>query len=186
MWDDYRINGAQFTAGDDVESPEVRQQQLRKEAETFGLWNPETTARKLGFGDKNGPADIEEDEEDDFLANIMENIEIPEDGVIRKIWHAAKWHKTMDLDILSPMYDAGFVIPIWWVKFWGRIYADAFSITFDDQDLATINDTKTMFICAEDLTENYYDLEQAAKIPKWRASTIDAGVGSRAETRSDW
>jgi hypothetical protein len=33
--------------------------------------------------------------------------------------------------------------------------------------LATIDDSNTTLICAEDLTENYYDLEQADKIPKW-------------------
>ncbi|KAJ6588551.1 hypothetical protein B0H19DRAFT_1013424 [Mycena capillaripes] len=307
MWEDYRINGADFNAGTNIEKPEMQEQQLRKEAETFGLWNPEATARKLGFGVENT---VEEDEEDDWLAEIIRNVgesveiqnagqavspetewfpypskmmflldtldnlprlrvssslmrvflwvlkearcndvpsfdhlrrvqkqlrtqcetpsipcksplgniffmndpraiiakdwanpttrklihvypEIPEDGVIREIWHAAKWRKTMDLDILSPMYDAGvthyyvnevarlrdgkFVIPIRWVKFRGRIYADAFSVTFDDEDLATINDSNTTLICAEDLIENYYDLEQADKIPKWEALTIDAG-----------
>ncbi|KAJ7032262.1 hypothetical protein C8F04DRAFT_1211182 [Mycena alexandri] len=273
MWQDYELNGAT--------SPEMREQQLRKEAEIFGLWNPEATANKLGFGCEN--TDGEENEDEDWLAEIIRNAGLDSEGklflldildnlprlrvssslmrvflwflkaigckdvpsfdhlrrvqkelraqcgipsipckspmgnvfymndpraiiakdwanptthgVIREIWHADKWRKNMDLDILSPMYDAGLrhyyvnevarlgdgrvVIPIRWVKFRGRVYADAFGVSFDDQNLATINDETTIFICAEDLTDNYYDLEQSGTIPKWGASTMDAGRPSR-------
>lgn len=73
MWADYRMNGAEFSAGDDIEHPEATFQRLREEAEIFGLWNPEATVRKLGFGDDNMGNVVEEDEEDDFLGEIMRN-----------------------------------------------------------------------------------------------------------------
>ncbi|KAJ7859863.1 hypothetical protein B0H14DRAFT_2350940 [Mycena olivaceomarginata] len=121
--------------------------------------------------------------------------EIPEDGIIREIWHAQKWRKHMDLDILSPMYAAGashyyvnevsrlqdgqLIIPMRWVMFRGKVWADAFTITLDEQGEATVVDQKTIFICAEDLRDNYYDLQHTGELPKWGASTIEAGHPAR-------
>ncbi|KAJ6558925.1 hypothetical protein B0H10DRAFT_2240688 [Mycena sp. CBHHK59/15] len=318
MWADYMENGADFSAGDNIEDPKARFEQLREEAKCFGLWNPDATARKLGFGD---PAVVlEEDLEDDYLGEIMRDAglldpepdeilenattapnvaarprdsewypypnkmmflldtldnlprlrvssslmrailwvlkearckdvpsfdrlrkvqkdlcsecgipsipcksvqgnvffmndprtiiaqdwsnpatrklirvypEIPEDGIIREFWHAQKWRKTMDLDILSPMYNAAgkhyyvnevsrlqdgrFVIPVRWVTFRGKVYADAYAAELNDQGEGTIIDTKTTLICSDVLNENYYDLEHADAIPKWTASTKEAG-----------
>ncbi|KAJ7281324.1 hypothetical protein C8J57DRAFT_1433345 [Mycena rebaudengoi] len=121
--------------------------------------------------------------------------EIPEDGVIREIWHAQKWRKDMDPDILSPMYATGvahyyvnevsrlrdgkFVIPIRWLKFRGKVYADTFAVEFNEQEEATVMDQETILFCAEDLTDNYYDLEQAGEIPKWGAGTTESGYPAR-------
>ncbi|KAJ7866405.1 hypothetical protein B0H14DRAFT_2504339 [Mycena olivaceomarginata] len=324
MWEDYRVNGAEFSAGDPPDDPEAQHRELRRQAETFGLWNPVAMARRLGFGDDTVAGEIEDDPEDDFLAEILGNIglqepepseiqngaenaersnpwfpypsrmarmflldtldnlprlrvssslmrvflwvlkevhckdvpsfnhlrrfqkglraecgipsipcksvqgnvffmndpraiiakdwanpstrkhihvypEIPEDGVIREVWHAQKWRKDMDLDILSPMYDSGvshyyvnevsrlsngnLVIPIRWIKFRGGIYADSFSLAYNDkvsyQGEATIVDTETILIRAKDLTENYYDLEHSGSIPNWAASTVEASYPAR-------
>jgi hypothetical protein len=73
MWDNYRMNGAEFSAGDNVEKPEMEEQRLQKEAEIFGLWNPEATASKLGFGLENAEGGQEE-EDDDWLAEVIGNI----------------------------------------------------------------------------------------------------------------
>ncbi|KAJ7899119.1 hypothetical protein B0H14DRAFT_2556687 [Mycena olivaceomarginata] len=65
MWADYGENGANFWG----------EKQLREEAESFGLWNPEAMACRLGFGDEDMLASmVDKDEEDDFLAEFLGNI----------------------------------------------------------------------------------------------------------------
>ncbi|KAJ6615078.1 hypothetical protein B0H10DRAFT_1950204 [Mycena sp. CBHHK59/15] len=123
--------------------------------------------------------------------------EIPEDGVIREIWHAQKWRKDMDLDLLSPMYDAKhlqahfyvnklahlksgeFVIPIRWLKFRNHICADAFVVEIDSSGIATVIDGHTILISSVDLTANYLDLEDEHCIPKWSEGTFKSGHPDR-------
>jgi hypothetical protein len=61
--------------GDDELGPSVQEKRLREEAESFGLWNPETMACTLGFGDEDMLASmVDKDEKDDFLAEFLGNI----------------------------------------------------------------------------------------------------------------
>ncbi|KAJ7159995.1 hypothetical protein C8R43DRAFT_1177588 [Mycena crocata] len=121
--------------------------------------------------------------------------EIPEDGVIREIWHAQKWRKNMDLDVLSPMYDAGtshyyvnevarlkngeFIVPVRWVKFQGKVLCDAFSVKFNAENEATINDDETSLVRASDLDTNYVDLQAQGEVPTWSSHTVNAGHPNR-------
>ncbi|KAJ7143259.1 hypothetical protein C8R46DRAFT_1167848 [Mycena filopes] len=121
--------------------------------------------------------------------------EIPEDGIIREIWHAQKWRKSMDLDSLSPMFAAGishyyvnevsrlkdgrFIIPIRWLKFRQKIYCDAYSIQFNDKNEATVVDNETSLVCCDDLNGNYLTLRDENKIPTWSEQTVAAGYPTR-------
>ncbi|KAJ7346278.1 hypothetical protein DFH08DRAFT_914975 [Mycena albidolilacea] len=314
FWDDYAVNGADFSAGDPADDGDIQIGRLREQIGAFGLWNPEKAVRQLVFGDEDVADQIlNADEEEDFLAEIIRDAaersidgqhdqahsspewfpypskmmflldtwdnlrrlrissslmrvflwilkeagcknvpsfdglrrvqnnirsdigipsipcvsplgniffmndpraiitqdwsnpttrklihvypEIPEDGIIREIWHVQKWRKDMDLDCLSPMFDAGishyyvnelsrlkngdFIVPIRWVKFRGKVYCDAYSVTLDEKNEATIFDTETSLICTDDLANNYLNLKHAGAIPKWSESTIQSGHTTR-------
>ncbi|KAJ7460434.1 hypothetical protein B0H11DRAFT_2316022 [Mycena galericulata] len=117
--------------------------------------------------------------------------EIPDDGVVREIWHALKWRKTMDLDVLSPMYDAGtahyyvnelarlkngdFVVPVRWLMYRGKVHADALGVSINETGHVTIDDSKTIIIAAADLSENYLDLQDKKLIPQWSVETTNSG-----------
>ncbi|KAJ7362661.1 hypothetical protein DFH08DRAFT_1025021 [Mycena albidolilacea] len=121
--------------------------------------------------------------------------EIPDDGVVREIWHALKWRKNMDLDVLSPMYDAGtahyyvnelarlkngdFVVPIRWLMYREKVHADAFVVSFNETGHATIDDSKTVIITASELSENYLDLQDKKLIPHWSAETENSDYIAR-------
>ncbi|KAJ7503663.1 hypothetical protein B0H11DRAFT_2222291 [Mycena galericulata] len=121
--------------------------------------------------------------------------EIPEDGVIREIWHAQKWRKDMDLDSLSPMYAAGhchyyvnelallktgkFVIPIRWIQYKRAVCADAFEVIIDPEGSATVLDTATIFILASDLQSNFLDLEDERRVPIWSEEARGKGYPAR-------
>jgi hypothetical protein len=72
MWDDYEANGAEFSAGADVEMAERARY---KEAEKmFGLWNASEMAQELGgFETKNGLNLLQDDEDEEILSELLEN-----------------------------------------------------------------------------------------------------------------
>ncbi|KAF7303394.1 hypothetical protein MIND_00567600 [Mycena indigotica] len=125
--------------------------------------------------------------------------EIPTDGIIREIWHAQKWRKNMDLDALSPMYDAGhahfyvnelcrvkdgqFVIPIRWVTVNSAICADCYIVEIDEAGEAVIDDSKTFLVVAAEMKENYLDLLDLGAVPQWSAATFSKGLPSRMPNR---
>jgi hypothetical protein len=69
MWEDFDCNGAVFDAGAD-DARDVDRRRLEIEADKFGLWNPEGTARALGFSDPTFETS-QDNVDDDVLADIM-------------------------------------------------------------------------------------------------------------------
>ncbi|THU84060.1 hypothetical protein K435DRAFT_807007 [Dendrothele bispora CBS 962.96] len=122
--------------------------------------------------------------------------EIPADGIIREVWHAGKWRKDLDLDVLSPMCDSEngshyyvfeltrlcdgtFVIPLRWVVSKGTVHADAFVVTVSD-GVGHIDNSKAILISTQDLNGNYLDLQHENLLPKsWTDSSMQTGYVGR-------
>ncbi|KAL0564415.1 hypothetical protein V5O48_017631 [Marasmius crinis-equi] len=121
--------------------------------------------------------------------------EVPDDGCISEVWHADKWHKTLDVDLLSPMYDAGnkhyyihklacqangdMVIPIRWIMVKGKVHVDAYTVPLNGNGEAEVDDTNPVRIAADILKLNFLDLEHCQMLPPWSASSRTAGFPSK-------
>ncbi|RXW21858.1 hypothetical protein EST38_g4007 [Candolleomyces aberdarensis] len=123
---------------------------------------------------------------------------LPKDGVVSEIWHGEKWRRTQDRHALSPMYDGGqrhyyidepaktksgeLVIPIRWLEDEdGKVWFEAWRVTYDVANLATICDSENELILLEAsvLKENMLDLEERGLIPTWSEATVAAGHTQR-------
>lgn len=109
--------------------------------------------------------------------------EIP-DGPVTEIWHAEKWHKEMDLRLLSPMYADGsrhyyvlefarlkngdFVIPARWLTHKGRVKADVFQVEKFPDGTVSINTSQTARIDASELWNTYPELVDHGLVPVCR------------------
>ena len=106
--------------------------------------------------------------------------EIP-DGPITEIWHAEKWHKEMDLQLLSPMYADGehhyyvlefarlkngdFVVPARWLTYKGHVKADVFQVKRFPDGTVSIESNQTTQIDASDLQDTYPELVDLGLVP---------------------
>ncbi|KAK1233556.1 hypothetical protein PQX77_003285, partial [Marasmius sp. AFHP31] len=116
---------------------------------------------------------------------------VSDDGCVSEVWHADKWHKTLDIDLLSPMYDAGtkhfyihelacqqsgnLLVPIRWIINKGIVCADAYTITLNEHGEADVQSNGLTRIAAQSLEMNYLDLAYRKMIPKWSGSSMAAG-----------
>jgi hypothetical protein len=74
MWEDFEMNGAEFTAGSDTEAEE--KDRYEKQEREFGIWNSATMMYELGgFGDNDVPpvGSLQEDEDEEILSDILHN-----------------------------------------------------------------------------------------------------------------
>ncbi|KAF7296594.1 hypothetical protein HMN09_01066900 [Mycena chlorophos] len=124
--------------------------------------------------------------------------EIPPNGVVSEMWHASKWRSTMDRSKLSPMYAAAdqqhyyidelaqlksgkLVIPVRWVTKDGpeNVCANAFEVAVDEEETATVLDSRIILVSAAELKRNFLALEHQNLIPVWSSKTLDAGYNRR-------
>ncbi|KAF8914285.1 hypothetical protein CPB84DRAFT_1811643 [Gymnopilus junonius] len=121
---------------------------------------------------------------------------IPPDGIISEVYHAQKWQKDVDRHTLSPMYDAGnchyyidelaclkggkFIIPVRWLEDSNRnVFADAYTVTLDDQGIANVDDNNLILVKVSDLQDNFLDLMDLHLLPIWNSQTIESGHPTR-------
>ncbi|KAF7320691.1 hypothetical protein HMN09_00154300 [Mycena chlorophos] len=124
--------------------------------------------------------------------------EIPPNGVVSEMWHGEKWRKTMDSSKLSPMYTSSddqhyyvdelaqlkngkLIIPTRWVMRDGpqNVFADAYEVSLDVQNLATVLDSKSVLIAATELRHNFLALQHRNLVPLWSSTTLGAHYARR-------
>ncbi|KAJ7734971.1 hypothetical protein B0H14DRAFT_3613787 [Mycena olivaceomarginata] len=80
---------------------------------------------------------------------------------------------------LARLKGGDLVIPVRWVMFRSKLYCDAYTVKLNDENEATIANEKITLICANELADNYFDLQHQGTLPKWSATAIESGCPER-------
>ncbi|KAJ7073663.1 hypothetical protein C8F01DRAFT_1075392 [Mycena amicta] len=154
MWSRFEEGGATFSAGEkSKDDGGMGRKDFDRNAEVFGMLDPKGAAQRLGFGGGSLAEELmERDEEEELLAQLL-----------------------TDALRCTTRKNGDYVIPVRWVLYRSAVYADSYTVHVNEDGEATVDDTRTTLISANDFEANYLDLDDLGNISCWSIASSNKG-----------